>query len=1170
MIIGKPNRKLKNSRILIGSARKNEIEDMPNLIEVQLASYEWFLQREKKRNNEPVENQGLELLFQEIFPVFSADENLSLEYVEYLLGEDDIKYDEFTAKQKGQSFSIPVKAIIDLKIQSTGKIRRKEIYLGEFPLMTERGTFIINGAERVVVSQIHRSPGVVYSFDDKTKVFNSRIIPYRGSWLEFEIEEKKNLVFVRIDRKRKILATTFLRVLGYDTREKIIELFYKDKIVKIDTKEKQDEVARKILSKDIYVTSEDGIKEKIVQAGTRLTPIEIDKLIQAEISEIPIIDLEHKDSIHHQIIINCFEKEDVVISKDEPYKDEPSKFDAINKIYSVLKPGEPTTVENAEKEIKNMFYSDKRYDLGSVGRYKLNKKFGFDVNIRDSALRDEDVIETIKYLIMVYINEGAVDDIDHLGNRRIRSVGELMQNQLKTAFTRLERIAKERMSLKDMENAKPSDLISVKPITAAINEFFGSSQLSQFMDQVNPLSELTHKRRLNALGPGGLSRDRAGFEVRDVHYSHYGKMCPIETPEGPNIGLIVSLCNFAKVNDFGFLETPYKKVIDGKVTNQAEYLSAMDEDKHFIAQANAPIDNDGNFIESQIAVMKMGEYTTKEADEISYMDFSPRQIISVSTALVPFLEHDDANRALMGSNMQRQAVPLLLPEAPLVGTGMEEIAAYDSGVCIIAKHSGVVDYVSALEVHIKRQSNAPIELYKLLKNKRTNQDTCFNQRPIVKKGDHVEAGVAVADGPSVENGELALGKNVLVAYMPWNGFNFEDAIILSERLVKEDVFTSVHIKEFSVEVRETKLGAEKITRDIPNVSESYLRNLDEDGVVRVGSKVKAGDILVGKVTPKSETETTPEYRLLNSIFGEKAKDVKETSLKLPHGVEGTVIDILRQRREYGEELNPGVDEVVKVYIATKRKIKVGDKMAGRHGNKGVVSVVLPIEDMPYMADGTPVDVVLNPLGVPSRMNIGQIMEAQLGWAAKALGIKFATPVFESATSEQIAEQLVKAELPKNSKVTLYDGRSGEPFVNPVTIGYTYILKLAHLVDDKMHARSTGPYSLVTQQPLGGKAQFGGQRLGEMEVWALESYGAAHTLQELLTVKSDDMNGRIKMYENIVKGEYSSAPGIPESFNVLVQELRGLALNMKIYDARGKQIPLTEKEEELLTRSEKNF
>jgi DNA-directed RNA polymerase subunit beta len=1160
---------LKNQRTWIGPNRA-DIADLPNLIEIQLNSYEWFLQREAYREGK-LQNQGLYQLFQDFFPIVSPDEKMSLEFVDYILAEEDIKYDEALAKKKGQSYSIPLKVVVNLKIQETGEIRQKEIYFGEIPLVTERGTFIINGAERVVVSQIHRSPGVIFSYDEKTKTLNSRIIPYRGSWLEFEIEEKKNLVFVRIDRKRRILVTTFLRFLGYDTREKIIELFYSELDCKVKTKDEQDAAVGMIVSRDIYIGTEEDGKEKIIQAGTKLTQIEIDKLVQNGITKVKIIDYDYEEATHNPLIIQCFDKEEVVFSKDEPYKDEPSKVDAIVKIYSVLKPGEPTTVENAENEIKSMFYSEKRYDLGSVGRYKLNKKFNFGMDVTDSALRDADIIEVIKYLISINNNEGTVDDIDHLGNRRIRSVGELLLNQMKIAFSRLDRIAKERMQLKEAESVKPSDLISVKPISAAIKEFFGSSQLSQFMDQVNPLSELTHKRRLNALGPGGLSRERAGFEVRDVHYSHYGRMCPIETPEGPNIGLIVSLCNFTKVNDYGFLETPYRKVEKGKVTNKVEYLSAMDEERHFIAQANAPISDKGSFQEKQISCRMSGDYTTKEAPEIAYMDVSPRQIVSVSTALIPFLEHDDANRALMGSNMQRQAVPLLNPTAPLVGTGMEEIAAYDSGVCVMCRHAGTVDYVSSTEVHVKRDSGKKeIDVYPLQKYQRTNQDTCFNQVPTVRKGEKVKERQVLADGPAVESGELALGRNVLVAYMPWNGYNFEDAIIVSERLVKEDQFTSIHIKEFTTEVRETKLGPEKITRDIPNVSESYLHNLDEDGVVRTGAKVKSGDILVGKVTPKSDTDTTPEYRLLNSIFGEKAKDVKETSLKLPHGVSGTVISVQRQRREDGEELDPGVEEVVKCYIATKRKIKVGDKMAGRHGNKGVISVILPEEDMPHLDDGTPIDLILNPLGVPSRMNVGQIMEAQLGWAALKQDVKFATSVFESCSAEDISSELEKAGLPGTSKVTLYDGRTGEPFVNPVTVGVTYMLKLHHLVDDKMHARSTGPYSLVTQQPLGGKAQFGGQRLGEMEVWALEAYGAAHTLQELLTVKSDDMNGRTKMYENIVRGDYSSAPGVPESFNVLIQELKGLALNMTIYDARGKRIPLTEREEELLSQVDKNF
>lgn len=1168
-------RYLKNDRVWVGSKRK-DIVPLPDLIEIQINSYEWFLQREAKINNKQLKKQGLEQLFNEVFPIISNDEKISLEYIEYKLDEEGIKYDVYESKQKGRTFSIPLKAVINLKIHDTGEIRQKEIYFGEIPLMTERGTFIINGAERVVVSQIHRSPGVIYSYDEKNRIYNSRIIPYKGSWLEFELDEKKDLLYVRIDRKRKILVTIFLRVLGYDKREKIIDLFYKEKKVKIKSKEDQEKATVYITSKDIFgVSPETGEKEKIVQAGTKLTPLEIDKLIHSKIYEIPIIDFDHEDSTHHQVIINCLEKEEVIISKDEAFeegtiKDEPSQIDVITKIFSVLKPGEPIVLESATKDLKNMFYSDKRYDLGAVGRYKLNKKFDFEMKVKNCTLRDEDIIAVIKYLVKVYVGEGSVDDIDHLGNRRIRSVGELLLNQLKIAFSRMERIAKERMQLKDMESAKPSDLISVKPITTVIKEFFGSSQLSQFMDQVNPLAELTHKRRLNAIGPGGLSRERAGFEVRDVHYTHYGRMCPIETPEGPNIGLIVSLCNYARVNDYGFLEAPYRKVENGKVTNKVEYLSAMDEERYYIAQANAPIDIQGNFQANQIPVRKAGDYTIIDPKSISYMDISPKQIISVSASMIPFLEHDDANRALMGSNMQRQAVPLLFPQAPLVGTGMEELASYDSGVCVQTRVSGEVVFANSREIHVKNEENKKIEIYKLLKNKRTNQDTCFNQRPIVKKGIKVKAGEVIADGPSSDYGELALGRNILVAYMPWNGYNFEDAIIISEKLVKEDAFTSIHIKEFAVEVRETKLGPEKITRDIPNVSESYLHNLDDEGIIRIGATVKSGDILVGKVTPKSETDTSPEYRLLNSIFGEKAKDVKETSLRLPHGVDGIVIDIQRQKRDSSDELNPGVEEIIKTFIATKRKIKVGDKMAGRHGNKGVISVVLPEEDMPYMANGTPIDIVLNPLGVPSRMNIGQIMETQLGWAAKLLGVKFATGVFESATTDEITSKLKEAKLPENSKVTLYDGRTGEAFLNPVTVGYNYMLKLAHLADDKMHARSTGPYSLVTQQPLGGKAQFGGQRLGEMEVWALEAYGAAHTLQELLTVKSDDMNGRTKMYENIVKGEYSSAPGIPEAFNVMIQELKGLGLNINVCDARGKRIPLTEREEEILSRVDKNF
>ncbi|HPE93312.1 MAG TPA: DNA-directed RNA polymerase subunit beta, partial [Sphaerochaeta sp.] len=842
-----------------------------------------------------------------------------------------------------------------------------------------------------------------------------------------------------------------------------------------------------------------------------------------------------------------------------------------------LMPGEMIAIERAERDLPDMFFSNRRYDLGSVGRYKFNKKFGTGTEEEEenastdlTVLTPQDIVNTMDFLIKVFIREQNVDDIDHLGNRRVRSVGELLQNALKSAFARMERIAKERMNL-ETGSVKPQDLISIKPIVAAIKEFFGSSQLSQFMDQVNPLAELTHKRRLNALGPGGLSRDRAGFEVRDVHYTHYGRICPIETPEGPNIGLIVSLANYTRINQHGFLETPYRKVVNGVVTKQYRYLDANDEEKFFIAQASAKLDSDGNFHDNEVPVRRSGDYSTKPPAEIKYMDVDPKQVISVAASLIPFLEHDDANRALMGSNMQRQAVPLVFPETPRVGTGMEGKTAYDSGVLVKAKRSGTVTYVSSDRVVVQPDSaeiQGQLDTYEVQKYQRTNQDTCFNQKPIVSFGQHVEAGEVLADGPATQSGELALGRNILVGFVPWNGYNYEDAVLISERVVKDDIFTSVHIKEFTTDIRETKLGPEKLTRDIPNTSEKMLEQLDEDGIVRIGTAVRPGSILVGKVTPKSESDTTPEFKLLNSIFGEKAKEVRDTSLKVPHGTEGTVIDIQRLKRSNNDELPPGVEETVKVLIATKRKLRQGDKMAGRHGNKGVVSRILAEEDMPYMADGTPLDVCLNPLGVPSRMNIGQLMETQLGWAAVKLDKWYSTPVFQSATMAQIEEKMREAGLPENSKTVLYNGLTGVPFVNPVFCGYIYYLKLHHLVDDKMHARSTGPYSLVTQQPLGGKAQFGGQRLGEMEVWALEAYGAANTLQELLTIKSDDMNGRVKIYESIVKGEPATTAGMPEAFNVLVQEIRGLALDMSVYDSKGRQVPLTERDEELIAKQSK--
>jgi DNA-directed RNA polymerase subunit beta len=1150
-----------------------EVMELPNLIDIQLSSFERFLQRETLEQGKPCSRQGLEDVFQSIFPIESPNGDMLLEYNFYGLDLDNVKLSETECKQKGLTYAVPVKARINLIFQETGEIRQKDIYMGDIPLMTERGTFIINGAERVVVSQIHRSPGVIFSHDKG--VYSSRIIPYRGSWLEFEIDQKRELIYTKIDRKKRVLGTLFLRCLGFDGREKIIELFYKTAKMKVtDKREDKENLVGKVFSKAVHVQAEEGGNwKKLYRAGDKVHLHDVDELIHSDVEEIDIIDFEHPDSLHSEIILNCFEREEAKFTSDDPELDEPTKEDAFIALYSVLMPGEPITLEAAEKDLNSMFFTPRRYDMGRVGRYKLNKKFDYDPPVDEHVLTNEDIVNTMLYLIKVYIGEANVDDIDHLGNRRIRSVGELLANQLKTAFSRMERIAKERMSLKETDTIKPQDLLSIKPIVAAIKEFFGSSQLSQFMDQVNPLAELTHKRRLNALGPGGLSRDRAGFEVRDVHYTHYGRMCPIETPEGPNIGLIVSLANYTRVNEYGFLETPYRTVENGKATKKIEYLSAMDEERHYIAQANAPIDKSGKFLSNLISVRKSGDYTTKDPKTIKYMDVSPKQVISVSTSLIPFLEHDDANRALMGSNMQRQAVPLVFPEPPRVGTGMEAKTAYDSGVLVKARRAGTVEYVTSTKIIIRptnSKSKKDVDEYDLIKFQRTNQDTCFNQRPVVKNGDKVKEGSVLADGPATSQGELALGRNILVGFVPWNGYNYEDAILISEKIVREDIFTSVHIKEFITEVRETKLGPEKLTRDIPNTNEKALDQLDEEGIIRIGAKVKSGYILVGKVTPKSETETTPEFKLLNSIFGEKAKEVRDTSLKIPHGIEGTVIDVQRLKRSEGDDLSPGVDEVVKVLVATKRKLQEGDKMAGRHGNKGVIARVLPEEDMPFMEDGTPIELCLNPLGVPSRMNLGQILETELGWSAVKLNEWFSTPVFQSASNETIRKKLEEAGLPSNSKTNLCDGRTGKPFENEVFVGIIYMLKLHHLVDDKMHARSTGPYSLVTQQPLGGKAQFGGQRLGEMEVWALEAYGAANTLQELLTIKSDDMTGRAKVYESIVKGEPYSSAGVPESFNVLVQELRGLALDISIYDSRGKQIPLTERDEELINRQGGQF
>ncbi|MGP1474577.1 MAG: DNA-directed RNA polymerase subunit beta [Treponema sp.] len=1155
--------------------------DVPDLIDIQTSSYESFLQAQKLKAGEAPENQGLQEVFTSTFPIESPNGDMSLEFEYYELDYPNIKFTELECKQKGLTYSVPLKARIDLTFLNDGHIIQKDIYMGDIPLMTERGTFIINGAERVVVSQIHRSPGVI--FQHEKGVYSSRIIPYRGSWLEFEIDQKKDLIYAKIDRKKKILGTMFLRALGYSTREEIIRCFYAvEKATVSDNADVREALVDRVLASAVIVSDENGNEKRLFNAGTRLHPHDIDDLLANNITEIDVINFntkknpndkdEKNTSLDSQIIINCFEREEVRYVKEGSVDMEPLKEDALAAVYAVLLPGEPITVDAAEKDLHSMFFSDRRYDLGRVGRYKLNKKFDYKDDIQDFTLINDDIINTMKILINVYIDEDVIDDIDHLGNRRIRCVGELMTNQLKTAFSRMERIVKERMGLKETETIKPQDLISIKPIVASIKEFFGSSQLSQFMDQVNPLAELTHKRRLNALGPGGLSRDRAGFEVRDVHYSHYGRMCPIETPEGPNIGLIVSLAMFTKINEYGFLEAPYRKIVDGCATDEIEYLSAMDEDKFYIGTVVEGLKDDGTFPTDMISCRNRGNYTQRNPKDVQYMDVSPRQVISVSASLVPFLEHDDANRALMGCNMQRQAVPLLFPEPPYVGTGMERKAAYDSGVLVKAVRSGEVVFVSSEMIKVKPDEGISGELdeYPLLKYQRTNNDTCNHQRPTVSVGERVEKGGVLADGPATFNGELALGRNILVGFVPWNGYNYEDAVLISQRVVSEDMYTSIHIKEFQIEVRETKLGPEKITRDVPNMAEKALDNLDAEGIVRVGAKVRSGDILVGKVTPKSETETTPEFKLLNSIFGEKAKEVRDSSLHVPHGVEGVVIDVQRMKRLEGDDLSPGVDEVVKVLIANKRKLCEGDKMAGRHGNKGVVARILPVEDMPYLEDGTPLDVCLNPLGVPSRMNIGQIMESELGIAGRYLNQFYESPAFQTPSQEQIAEKLAEAGLSTDCKQIVRDGRTGEPFVNPIFVGVIYFMKLHHLVDDKMHARSTGPYSLVTQQPLGGKAQFGGQRLGEMEVWALEAYGAANTLQEMMTIKSDDMNGRSKIYESIVKGDPSSPAGVPESFNVLVQELRGLALDFTIYDDKGKQIALTERDQELIDKAASGF
>jgi len=1081
-----------------------EIMDTPNLIDIQKKSFEELLKH------------GMKEVLDDISPIEDFTETLQLEFGDYHLHEMDkktkktssevyqkcpncnknidIKFNEDICKEIDITYCAPLWVLARLKNKETGEIKEQPVFLGDLPLMTKKGTFIINGTERVVVSQLVRSPGVYFDREvdretDET-LFNCKLIPSRGAWLEM-IFSKKNALFMRIDRKRKLPITTFLKALGFGDNEKLKELF------------KHSEV--------------------------------IDKTLGVDTTE--------------------------------------SREEALIEVYKKQRPGEPPTLDSAEALIDNLFYKPKRYDLGRVGRYKLNKKLQLDIPLEKTTLSEEDILAIVRYMIQLNQGLGEIDDIDHFGNRRVRTVGELIQNQLRIGFSRIEKVVKNRMTTQDVNVVTPQSLINIRPMVAILRQFYGSSQLSQFLDQTNPLAELTHKRRLTAVGPGGLSRERAGFEVRDVHSSHYGRMCPIETPEGPNVGLIGSLATYAKISNMGFIQTPYRKVEKGIITDEIEYIDADEEEELVIAQYNIPVNKKGKIKGKEVVVRRRGEVDTVISNKVDYIDISPRQIFSISTSLIPFLEHDDAPRALMGSNMQRQAVPLIKTEAPLIGTGMEHKAVIDSGDVILAKENGTVTKVCADYIEIDYKNLGSIR-HKLHKFRRSNQGTCVNQKPLVYAGNKVKKNEIIVDGPAISDGELALGKNLLVAFLPWEGYNFEDAIIISERLVKEDILSSIHIEKHEIEARTTKLGDEEITRDIPNVSEETLKDLDERGIIRIGAEVKAGDILVGKVTPKGETELTAEEKLLRAIFGEKAKEVRDTSLTVPHGESGKVMDVKSFSREEGHELAPGVDKLVRVYIAKKRKVSVGDKLSGRHGNKGVISIILPEEDMPYMEDGTSVDVVLNPLGVPSRMNVGQILETHLGWAAKVGwdddGVKrsddgsvyISTPIFESANENEIRKALKKAGLPTSGKTWLYGGRTGKRFKQPITVGYMYIMKLHHLVDDKIHARSTGPYSLVTQQPLGGKAQFGGQRFGEMEVWALDAYGAAYTLQEMLTIKSDDVFGRVKAYEAIVKGESIEAPNIPESFKVLVKEIKSLGLNVEILSEKGEKLELIDTGEDM--------
>ncbi|HEB96841.1 MAG TPA: DNA-directed RNA polymerase subunit beta [Sedimenticola thiotaurini] len=1335
------------------------ILEVPYLLATQIDSYRNFLQ--EAADPDQRQNKGLHAAFQSVFPIVSYSGNAVLEYVSYRLGTPT--FDVRECQLRGTTYAAPLRVLVRLVIYDkeapagskvVKDVREQEVYMGELPLMTDNGTFVINGTERVIVSQLHRSPGVFFDHDKgKTHssgklLFSARVIPYRGSWLDFEFDPKDN-VFVRIDRRRKLPATILLRALGYDT-EQILEMFFDtDTVTLSKTKAKLNLVPERLRGETATFDIKVG-KEVIVESGRRVTQRHIRQLEKAGIKQLDVpLEFLHGKVLAHNVvdkgtgellaaandeitgellqtlIDHGVKKIETLFTNDldqGPYisttlRIDPSttELEAQVEIYRMMRPGEPPTKEAAQNLFNSLFFSPDRYDLSAVGRMKFNKRLGRDEVTGEGVLSKEDIIDVLKELINIRNGHGVVDDIDHLGNRRIRSVGEMAENQFRVGLVRVERAVKERLTLAESEGLMPQEMINAKPVSAAIKEFFGSSQLSQFMDQNNPLSEVTHKRRVSALGPGGLARERAGFEVRDVHPTHYGRVCPIETPEGPNIGLINSLAVYARTNDYGFLETPYRKVVDGRVTDQIDYLSAIEEGRFVIAQANASLDEEGRLTDELVSCRHQNEFTLSTPDKIEYMDVSPKQIVSVAASMIPFLEHDDANRALMGSNMQRQAVPTLRAEKPLVGTGMERSVAVDSGVTVVARRGGVVESVDSGRIVVRvnddeTEAGEPgVDIYNLTKYTRSNQNTCINQRPLVKPGDQVSRGDVMADGPSTDMGELALGQNMRIAFMAWNGYNFEDSILVSERVVQEDRFTTIHIEELTCMARDTKLGPEEITGDIPNVGEAALAKLDESGIVYVGAEVKEGDILVGKVTPKGETQLTPEEKLLRAIFGEKAADVKDTSLRVSSGMAGTVIDVqvftrdgvekdaralqieemeldrvrkdlndqlrimeddtfqrvekmllgkvadggpdklksgakvtkgylaglerdrwleirlrneeaaaqleaiaeqVKQQRETfaekfeekkrklttGDDLAPGVLKMVKVYVAVKRRIQPGDKMAGRHGNKGVISTIVPVEDMPFDEEGEPVDVVLNPLGVPSRMNVGQVLETHLGWAAKGVGRKIgrmlearakvaelrkfldqvynssgkpeeidsfsdeevvelcrnltagvptATPVFDGATEEEIKAMLKLADLPESGQTILYDGRTGEAFDRPVTVGYMYMLKLNHLVDDKMHARSTGPYSLVTQQPLGGKAQFGGQRFGEMEVWALEAYGAAYTLQEMLTVKSDDVTGRTRMYKNIVDGNHTMEAGMPESFNVLVKEIRSLAINIEL-------------------------